>query len=156
MSLEIVALLGLHGRQYAELGGLLSSAFPAVPPQLLEVEVARACEPRGGRGLVAVNVGQVAGVLVARRASACFVFVVYLATARRCRRGVARTLVDRLAEMTGAPLELCAADGNTAAERLYQAGGLIPDGGSAPAGQRRWSGTWQPASGAASGVGVRS
>ena len=145
MELDLIAPDALDGQQHAALIALLTSAFPADPPELLEVELARASDPRLGLGLCAVEGEQVLGAILARLPSARSAFVIYLATAEPDRRqGIARALLDRLSVSAGTQFALFVTDDNVAAERLYRAGGLAPDGGPAPAQQRRWSGTWQP------------
>ena len=145
MDLDLIAPDALDGQQRAALIALLTSAFPADPPELLEVELARASDPRLGLGLCAVSAGRALGAILAQCPSAASAFVVYLATAESVRRqGIARLLLDWLSVSNGTQFALFVTDGNLAAERLYRAGGLAPDSGPAPAGQRRWSGTWRP------------
>lgn len=145
MKLDIVEIASLDEPQLAALELLLVSAFPADPPDLLRVEVARAGDSRLGRGLVAVRDGAPVGAVLARKPRAGSMFVVYLAVAAPLRRrGLARSLLDQLSEVSGERLELLVTDGNIAAERLYRNGGLRPVEGPSPPGQRRWIGAWQP------------
>lgn len=140
ITLDIAAL---GDPQQAGLEELLTATFPTEPLDLLQVEVHRASSPRLGYGLVTVQDGQVVGAVLARQPRNGSVFVVYLAVAEpHRRRGIACSLLDELTAATGHRLELFVTDGN-AAEHLYRDGGLAPDQGPAPAGQRHWVGTWR-------------
>jgi ribosomal protein S18 acetylase RimI-like enzyme len=145
MELTYTPIIQLDGQERTVLRRLLATSFPEAEPDLLDVEVERARNPRIGRGFAAVSAGQVVGAVTSRAPRDGRLFVVYLTVAKRHRRkGLAGVLLDELVRSSGADrVELLVDEDNNPAQQFYRRAGLSPAGGVSPAGQQRWSGRWR-------------
>jgi GNAT superfamily N-acetyltransferase len=145
MTPTLIDLPTLDGEQPVGLARLLSCGFPVEPTDVLTVELARARDPRLGRGAVALLANEPVGAVLARAPSGGQLFVVYLVVAAHHRRqGLARMLIDRLVAATEVDaIELLVDKDNRAAQRFYMHAGLRRCRDASDHQQtQRWTGRW--------------
>lgn len=136
--------IALEPAHHDSLKGLLASTFADESRDLLDVEIARAMDPRVGLSLVTLVDGEAVAAVMARQPINDCRFVVYLAVADAWRRhGMARRLLDHLATLGPSRFAMLVDENNHAAQRLYAVGGLRCAPRTSGQGQALWTGSWR-------------